>query len=184
MCGNSTSSKDVVQPFDLSQGFDALKVWTGKTNATIVYDSSSCEWDHNKFNELLKTPSNAVIGITEDGDVFGGFVSVAIEKANHWLPDGSLFVFSLFCHWRCDVPQKWELLERRKNVTETVMIFDTTNSSFIRFGSFGFFFFGEGRNCSYIGRLDMCFEGSNSFAITGREDARFTTNRLLIIHLE
>ena len=60
---------------------DFLKEWTGKAIATIIYDSTADEFtDGGLFNKVKDKQNIAIIGFTTDGDVFGGFYSVAVTK--------------------------------------------------------------------------------------------------------
>ena len=60
---------------------NACKEWTGKTNATIIYDSAVDEFTSDGLFETVKGKRNiALIGFTTDGDVFGGFYSIAVTK--------------------------------------------------------------------------------------------------------
>ena len=45
----------------VQEGVRHLKGWTGKERARLVYDSAACDWDHAKFNEVMRTPSNVLI---------------------------------------------------------------------------------------------------------------------------
>ena len=63
------------------------------------------------FNEVIGHPLHAIIGVTDKGDVFGGHLFVTVNETYKHLPDDGQFVFSLFSHGRCDVPQRWRLIE-------------------------------------------------------------------------
>ena len=63
---------------------NALKEWTGKAKTTVVYDSTVDEVTHDRlFNTVKGKPNIAVIGFTTDGDVFGGFYSVAVTEQDN-----------------------------------------------------------------------------------------------------
>ena len=73
----------------------ALKQWTGKARATIIYDSTVDEFtDECLFNKVKGKPDIAIVVTTTDGDVFGGFYSLAVSKQNEWLNDHDMFLFS------------------------------------------------------------------------------------------
>ena len=180
---NSTTCDDAVQG-RLSKELDALKAWTGRDNTTLVFDTDRDAWDHGKFNDVLRRPSNAVIGITDKGDVFGGYVSVAVNETGKWLPDDGQFAFSFFSHGRCNVPQRWVLRKDRKNEGCEVMVCDTTKSLFIDFGSDGFFKFHNGWKETYVFDPSCVFEGLGDDVLTGERDDFFTTARLLVVHLD
>ena len=50
-----------------------LKEWTGKTRATVVYDSNVHKFtDECLFQMVRGRPNIAIVATTTDGDVFGG----------------------------------------------------------------------------------------------------------------
>ena len=102
----------------MSEGLEALAAWTGKTKVMFVSDTDTDGWDKLKFINVLKKPSNAVIGITDKGDVFGGYVSVGINGSGTF-PDKGQFVFSFFANGRCMVPQRWVMKKDRENAGRT-----------------------------------------------------------------
>ena len=61
--------------------------------------------DRGMFNNVPKTPSHSVIGVTDEGDVFDMSISAAsTRQAGSINTTGS--AFSLFSHGQC-VPQRW-----------------------------------------------------------------------------
>ena len=59
----------------------ALKEWTGKTKATILFDSTVDEFtDDGLFNKVRSKQNVALVGFTTDGDVCGVFYSVAVTE--------------------------------------------------------------------------------------------------------
>ena len=92
---------------------------TGKTKATFVFDHDPYGWELVKFIKGLQQPSLAVIGITDDGDVYSGDVSMRTMVTDEGFHRDGLFDFSFFSHGRCDVPKGWAcgrtegVLERR-----------------------------------------------------------------------
>ena len=132
-CGDSAASDDGAWG-RLSEGLEALAAWTGKTKVMFVSDTDTDGWDKLKFINVHKKPSNAVIGITDKGDVFGGYVSVGINGSGTF-PDKGQFVFSFFANGRCVVPQRWVMKKDRENAGEDVYIWPT---GFNGFGSEAF----------------------------------------------
>ena len=60
---------------------NALKEWTGKARATVIFDSTVDEFtDGCMFEKVKGKPNVAIVATTTDGDVFGGFYSVAVTK--------------------------------------------------------------------------------------------------------
>ena len=80
---------------------NALKEWTGKESATIIFDSTVDEFTTDGLFEKVKGKRNiAVVGFTTDGDVFGGFHNVAVTEQAFWFDDPNIFVFSFESHGR------------------------------------------------------------------------------------
>ena len=97
---------------------NALKSWTGKSNANIIYDSTVDEFtDQGLFDKVKSKRNIALIGFTTDDDVFGGFYSVAVEMQEMQFFDPNMFVFSFESHGRCETPQMFIVKEElRENV--------------------------------------------------------------------
>ena len=99
----------------ISVGINALKGWTGKTNSKVVYDSMKDPFTAEGLFEKVKAkPNIALIGVSTDGDVFGVFYNVAVDKEDDVFMDPNMFVFSFESHGRCDVPQRFVLKEWMK----------------------------------------------------------------------
>ena len=183
----SSVPKSVVDSIScLSEGLKALKTWTCKSKATLVFDSDKDGWDKPKFHEAMKKPSNAVIGITDKGDIFGGYVSVALTETGKWLPDDGQFAFSLFSHGRCDVPQRWMMKKDREGAGKDVAIWRPGNNDYITFGNFncGSLKLNIQTNESWIGNPSRWFNGLGDTVLTGENHAFFTTTRLLVVRFE
>ena len=191
MCGNTPRrvrvldppSKNVTQTSRLSE-LDALTAWTARTSAALVFDTDTDGWDHRKFNDVLRRPSNAVVAFTEQGDVFGAFVSVAVTETNRVLPDGGQFAFSLDSRWRCGVPRRWVLRDDRKDAGRDVEIDNPASNVFVAFGSDGHIVFVKGRRTSYVGDPSGTYEGLGDDVLIGEARTHFTTARLVVVRLE
>ena len=86
----------------------ALKEWTGKASATKIYDSTVDEFTADGLFNMVKGKQNiALVGFTADGDVFGGFYSVAVTEQFKEFNDPNMFVFSFESHGRCATPQRF-----------------------------------------------------------------------------
>ena len=60
---------------------NVLMEWTGKSKVTLVYDSLVDEFSGSGLFDKIKGKENiAVVAFTTDGDVFGGFYTVAVMK--------------------------------------------------------------------------------------------------------
>ena len=103
----------------MAECINALREWTGKSSATIIYDSTVDEFTADGlFNKVKGKKDIAVIGFTTDGDVFGGFYSVAVTRQDRNVYDPNIFVFSFESHGRCTTPQRFIVKDvRRKKRT-------------------------------------------------------------------
>ena len=148
----------------------ALKEWTGKARATIIYDSTVDEFtDDGLFAKVKGKRNIALIGFTTDGDVFGGFYSVAVTKQDEDFYDPSMFAFSFEAHGRCETPQRfvvYEWLDMNANVS-----FRKNDSyGFVRFGvnRSGCFILGDERSNSFCWDVSDAFKGLDHTTLTGK----------------
>ena len=59
----------------------ALKTWTGKTQVTTINDSAEDEFtDQGFFDKVMGKRYIALVVVTADGDVFGGFNNLAVTN--------------------------------------------------------------------------------------------------------
>ena len=150
-----------------------LKEWTGKARATIIFDSTVDEFTAQGLFAKVKGKRNiAVIGFTTDGDVFGGFYSVAVTKQRREFYDPNIFVFSFESRGRCDTPQRFvreEWLEDEANVEFQ----KDCPQGFLVFwvdGACGGFFLGNERSDSYCTDLSRGFDGLEDTTLTGKNN--------------
>ena len=171
------------------QKVKVLKEWTGKETAELVYDTTTCDFSHNAFNVCFKSPNNAVIGVTEDGDIFGGFGVVV--QINEYTPNPNHFIFSLDSHCRCCVPQRWRIKPEKQ--ATSVMLFNDS-SDFIRFGAGdgeGRLYFISGQNQSFCCNLSESYDGVGDLWLYGKNHdwgheqltGRVTLRRLFVLRL-
>ena len=85
----------------VARGIEALKEWTGKSEAKLVFDST-VDWitGNSLFEKIKNKPNVAFVCFTADGDVCGGFYSVAVTKLKEGFDDPNLFIFSFESHGR------------------------------------------------------------------------------------
>ena len=94
---------------------NALKEWTGKSNVTVIYDSMVDEFTGDGLLGNVIGKSNvAIVATTTDGDVFGGFYSVAVTKQKTFFNDPNMFVFWFDSHGRCERPQPFDDIEQQE----------------------------------------------------------------------
>ena len=170
---------------------NALKEWTGKAKATIIYDSTVDEFTHDGlFTKVRGKPNIAVVGFTTDGDVFGGFYSRAVTKQNEQFFDPNIFVFSFESHGRCMTPQRFVVKERV--MSAYVRFFQNNSCGFVWFGVYdeGGFCLGDERSNSYCFDTSRAFEGLEDTTLTGQNniDCDYPPyhhcTRLVAIHLK
>ena len=65
--------------------------------------------DDGLFNKVKGKQNVALIVFTTDGDVFGGFYSVAVTTPGKYFNDPNMFAFSFESHRRCMTPQRFAL---------------------------------------------------------------------------
>ena len=149
---------------------NALKEWTGKATATIIFDSTVDEFTDGGLFEKVKGKWNiAVVGFTMDGDVFGGFYSAAVTKQSENFYDPSIFAFSFESHGRCMTPQRFVVKEGRRE--EAFVRFLKDNSQgFVNFWvGGGGFRLGNERSKSFCWYMSRGFEGLEDRTLTGKD---------------
>ena len=150
-----------------------LKEWTGKTRATIIYNSKVDPFTADGlFNKVKDKPNIAVIGFTTDGDVFGGFFSVAVRQQDKFFEDPNMFIFSLESQGRCMTPQRFVV--KREQKENALVCFSKGN----RFGFVWFevnnagFWLGNEKSDSFCSDLSRGFEGLEDTTQTGKTGIR------------
>ena len=101
------------------RNIEALKEWTGASDAAILYDSTVDEFcPDGVFNTIKNKTNVAIIGFTTDGDVVGGFYSVAVPYQGDEFRDPTVFLFSFESHGRCMTPQRFTLRSDARDSAE------------------------------------------------------------------
>ena len=169
----------------------ALKGWMGKKRATIVYDSVVDPFTADGLFGKVKGKRNiAVVGFTTDGDVFGGFYSVAVTEQDEEFFDPNVFIFSFESHGRCETPKRFPVKEQLKEKAE-VRFWKNNNYGFVLFGvsPVGEFYLGNERSNSFCYNLSRGFEGLEDTTLTW-ENTIYVTGpfhhciRLVAVQLE
>ena len=162
---------------------NALKEWTGKASATIVYDSTVDEFTHKGlFDKVQGKPNIAVIGFTTDDDVFGGFYSVAVTQQGEDIKDPNLFVFSFESHGRCDTPQRF--VPFRNDLTK-ITFFRLSMLGLVAFhGGTGFLTLGNERSESSTWNLSSAFRGLDDNTLTSKRGYLSVHHCLRLIALQ
>ena len=173
----------------MENGINALKEWTDKARATVIYDSKIDPFTANGlFNNVSGKPNIALVGFTTDGDVFGGFYSVAVTDRSKQFFDPNIFAFSFESHGRCETPQRFVLREGLKKQAE--VSFGMSNSWFVWFGvnNVGNFSLGNERSDLICWNLSNGFEGIKDTTLTGQNNSNWKGPfhhccRLVAVHL-
>ena len=155
-----------------TDGVDALQEWTGKASATVVYDSTVDEFTAEcLFQSVKGKPNIALVGFTTDGDVFGGFYSVAVDRQGLQFSGANMFAFSLFSGWRCKTPQKFALKEGVERAY--VSFYTNDRNGFVLFEADcqGGFTLGNERSNSWCWDMSNAFEGLNNTTLTGQNNS-------------
>ena len=162
---------------------NALKQWTGKSTARVVYDSNVCPFtDECLFQKVKGKPNIAIVAFTTDGDVFGGFYSVAVTEQNKCFKDPEMFIFSFESHGRCATPQRF----LPKGSAGVWFYAYNWHGWFVRFdGGIGNFFLGNEMSKTFCVGLAWSFEGLKDMTLSGKGNfENFTCCRLVAIQLE
>ena len=150
---------------------NALRQWTGKAKATVVYDSTFDEFMvEGLFDKVKGKPNIAIIATTMGGDVFGGFYSVAATKQDEYFFDPTIFVFSFESHGRCQTPKRFPVKEGYKT-SAYVKFWKDNHAGFVSFGagSTGWFWLGNERSNSFCYYMSLAFQGLEDTTLTGRD---------------
>ena len=143
----------------------------------VVYDSKVDQFTADGLFEKVKgKPNIALIGFTTDGDVFGGFYSVAVTKQDEWFYDRTNFVFSFESHGRCKTPHRFVVKDRRHQCFG-VYFWKNDNKGFVGFWvnrKFGFFL-GNESSRSFCSGMSQGFEGLVDTTLSG-EDIPYFSN--------
>ena len=182
----TSSGEDTVPP---PTPIGALKNWTGKTNATIVYDSTVDEFSPNGlFAKIQDRPNIALVGFTTDGDVFGGYYSRAVTVQSVYFNDPNIFFFSFKSHGRCATPQRFVARDEARDAVYVEFCSKDRDRWFGWFGverGHGLCGLGNERSDTWCEGLSVDFETIEDAPLTGcTEDlSPYRFHRLLAVQL-
>ena len=165
---------------------NALKQWTGKARATIVYDSTVDEFtDDGLFNKAKGKRNIAIVGFTTDGDVFGGFYSVAGTGQDKFFHDPNMVIFSFESHGRCMTPQRFVVKDEWKKSAHVRFYKNNSYGWFVKFdGGLGWFYLGNEMSRTLCVSLSHAFEDIEDTTLTGKRDyEKFTCCQLVAVQL-
>ena len=172
----------------MTKGMNALKQWTGKASATIVYDSKKDPFtDQGLFDKVRGKANIALVTFTADGDVFGGFHSRAATEQDKSFKDPDMFIFSFESRGRCETPQRFVVKEERKG---NKYLRYYKNSPYVTFvdvgGNHGCFYLGNEKSSNtFCYELSSGFVGIQDNTLAGKPNCeRFTCIRIVAVHLQ
>ena len=147
----------------------ALKQWTRKASATIIYDSTVDEFTAEcLFDKVKSKPNITLVGFTTDGVVFGVFFSVAVTKQERDFFDPSIFLFSFESHGRCVTPQRFVVKKEMKKKAFVNFWKSDNDRGFVLIAMFGGsgLYFGNESSKSYCRDLSDSFKGIEDTTLT------------------
>ena len=168
---------------------DALKRWTGKSKPTIIFDSTVDEFTNDcLFQKVRGKPNVAIVATTTDGDVFGGFYSVAVTERlkDENLFDPNMFAFSFESHGRCETPKRFAVKKKFKVDAGVAFFFkNDSDMPFVEFyGGGGEFFLGNEKTETWCYNLSDCFKNVENTTLTGKNCGRPSCCRFVVSQLE
>lgn len=172
----------------MSEGVKALKQWSGKAKATLVYDSKTEPITADElFNRVKGRKNVTIVCFTTDGDVFGGFYSVAVNKQDV-THDPTIFVFSFESRGRCMTPQRFVVKRHQRETVQVRFYAHDRDDWFVKFGGnqYGRFGLGSESSRTWCEGLSNMFEGLDDTTLTGKtgKQFRYKCKRLVAFYLE
>ena len=169
----------------MERGVDALKRWTETSLTSIVYDSRVDPFTDDGLFERVRGKKNvAIVAFTMDGDVFGGFHSVAVMSQHSPNKDKKMFAFSLESRGRCATPKRFPVKTVRNNACVKFWRNDS-DGWFVSFtvNSLGCFYLGNCSSRTWCRDLSFAFQGIEDTTLTGKNNEAFCCCRLVALTL-
>ena len=166
---------------------NALKLWTNTARSTIIYDSELDEFtDDGLFDKVRNVNNTAIIGFTPEGDVFGGFFTVAVTEQTTKFFDRNMFIFSFKSRGRCETPKMFFVKEEDLDEKGIIYYKDDYQGRFVNVGAGGgCFFLGNERSTSWCCFLSYSFAQTPNKVLTGScYPETFICSRIVVAHLE
>ena len=169
-------SSDLAQVFSegelamMVKGVEALKEWTRTTIAAVVYDSAKGPFTTDGlFAKIRDRPNIAITAFTKEGDVFGGFYSVAASTQGVLVFDPCIFLFSFESNGRCETPKKFALKEEKRKKSFVKFFGKSICGWFVRFdGGGGSVYLGNTESKTWCEGLSNAFEDIQDTTLTGK----------------
>ena len=160
--------------------------WTNKKIGQVIFDSDVDDWNQNSsmFDTKILNKQNLIFLIEDtNGNKFGGFVNIKIEKTTTWLTDTGMFVFSMKINGKNEMKKYM----KTKN--------DNYGFYLVIKGHYELFEFGDGytiqihkkscnnSNGSYVNKTSS-YENLSSVNLFGNSGTtNFTPKRILVIQM-
>ena len=164
------------------KGIEELKARYEFTDVSLLYDSTVDPFTADGLFTKIRGKQNvAVIATTSEGDVFGGFYSVAVTEQDTNVNDPTVFAFSLESHWRCMTPQMF-VVNPWLSEKAGVCFCKNDRFGFVKFGVYGVgcFWLGGVGSQSFSSSCSHVFEDLMDDTLTGKSG---TTNPYNCQHL-
>ncbi|EDR24606.1 hypothetical protein EDI_280700 [Entamoeba dispar SAW760] len=164
-----------------------LEEWTSRKVGNIIFDSEIDNWDKDKsvFNQKIINKEHIIIIIEDtNGNKFGGYVNVKIDKVRDFIYDPNSFLFSLESNGRIDEMMKFDINDQQ----HAFYLCNSINGCLFGFGG-GY----EGDICVYKENnktQSSCKQRSFSYkgitnALCGKQNPeRFTPQRIIVIEMK
>lgn len=113
-----------------------LLKWCNKQQATVLFDSREKGWHKGskEFEDAVLHHAHLALVVTDmDGNIFGGYTSVPVEKAGEWVNDPSAFVFSLESNGRLPEPAMFKM--QAQNGNHAVVIYNEYSDFLFQWGA-------------------------------------------------
>ena len=144
----------------LQQCIRRLEGWTATKHGRVVYDSRVDPFTaHGLFTAVCQKPNIAIVGFTTEGDVFGGFYSVAVFDTCLFFHDPHLFAFSFVRDGPTLTASKFTLKAVYEKNAFVFFLENSTNGFVYFHGGKGGFFLGGPKSDSYCQDMATTFEG-------------------------
>ena len=163
--------------FNSTMFANTLKTWTGKGACSIVFDSDVDRFiEASLFEHIRGRPNIAIIASTSDGDVFGGYYTVAVTEIWETFRDPNIFIFSSESRGRCYTPQRFALKPgKRKRSAYVKFFWHSYDQWYVEFGAGGTdgLSLGDERSFTWCNNLAKCFVGIENTTLTGRNGKNY-----------
>ena len=161
-----------------------LEEWTSLKCGEVVFDSNKDDWSLNTsvFGDKVMNKSNLIIVIEDtNGNQFGGYVSVTINKYDFFHKDSNAFIFSLKSNGRINGMKKFTI----SKLSEAFEMWNKNNYELFRFGWEDFVICKNNHktdNITYCKQSSFNYQGiKTGLCGPNTSKTQFTTKRIVVI---